>query len=163
LARNLNKLKAAGFKQVFIDTMPAVGEVIRQVVDLADLVLIPCRPSPDDLDAVGATVDLVEEAGKPLIFVVNGATKRARLTGQAAAVLSQHGTVALAPIHHSVAFPSSAITGESVSEVDPASAPAREVAGLWGYVLERQRRLASKQAGRNPHQSAPKAAKKEVA
>lgn len=130
LAENLNKLKAVGFKQVFMNTMPAVGEVIRQMIDLADP--IPCRPPPDDLDAVGATVDLVEEAGKQLIFVVNGATKRARLTGQAVAVLTQHGTVALAPVHHSVAvaFPSSAITGELVTEVDPDIAPSREIAEL---------------------------------
>ncbi len=144
---NLRKLETAGYRQVFIDTPPAINETIRAVIDLADMVIIPCRPSPDDLDAVGATVDLVEAAGKPLIFVVNGATRRARLTGQAAAVLSQHGTVAFSPLHHSVAFPSSAITGEVVGEVDPSSVPAREVAELWNYVSERQRRLVAKPSG----------------
>lgn len=148
LAENIGKLRVAGYRQVFIDTPPAIGDTISAVVDLADLVIIPCRPSPDDLDAVGATVDLVEDAGKPLVFVINGATRRARLTGQAAAVLSQHGTVALAPIHHSVAFPSSAIRGEAVGEVDPSSVPAREITELWKYIADRQKRLAVKPASK---------------
>jgi chromosome partitioning protein len=43
---------------------------------------------------VGATVDLCERAGKPLIFVVNAATPKAKITSEAAVALSQHGTVA---------------------------------------------------------------------
>lgn len=166
LAHNVAKLRAAGYRQVFIDTPPAIGDTIRAVVDLADLVIIPCRPSPDDLDAIGATVDLVEKAGKPLIFVVNGATRRARLTGQAAVVLSQHGIVALSPIHHSVAFPSSAIRGEAVGEVDPSSVPAREITELWDYVGARQTLLGSKPASRQAgndagHTTPDRASKKE--
>lgn len=99
--------------------------------------MIPCRPSPDDLDAVGATIDLVEDVGIPLVFVVNAATKRARLTGQAAAALSQHGTVASTTIHHSVAFPSSAINGLVVAEIEPLGGPAIEIKALWAYLVER--------------------------
>ena len=75
-----------------IDTPPQATALIRSVVGLADLVLIPTRPSPDDLDAVGRTIDIVDEAGKPMVFVINGATKNARITGQAAIALSQSGT-----------------------------------------------------------------------
>ena len=147
LPASLAKLGTAGYGIVVIDTPPAVGETIRAVIATADLVIIPARPSPDDLDAVGATVDLVEEMGKPMIFVVNGATKKARLTGQAAVVLSQHGTVAPVNLHHSVAFPSSAIGGHTVGEVDPGGSPASEIAALWAYVVERlDRKPRDKQA-----------------
>ncbi len=109
---------------------------------LADLVLIPTRPSPDDLDAVGRTIDIVDDAHKPMVFVINGATKNARITGQAAIALSQNGTVATATLHHSVSFPTSGIDGRTVGELDPGSNSAKEIAELWRYVNARLRRSA---------------------
>ena len=94
LPQHLAQARQGGFKLVIIDTPPQATALIRSVVRLADLVLIPTRPSPDDLDAVGRTIDIVDEANKPMVFVVNGATKNARITGQAAIALSQSGTVA---------------------------------------------------------------------
>ena len=69
------------YDAVIIDTPPAITENIRAVVQAADLVVIPTRPSPHDLRAVGATVDLVESARKPMVFVVNGAASRAKING----------------------------------------------------------------------------------
>ena len=66
---------------------------IKAVTQVSDLVIIPTRPSPHDLRAVGATVDLVESTKKPMLFIVNGAANRARITADAAVALSQHGTV----------------------------------------------------------------------
>ena len=59
LAENLEHLRSQGQDLVMIDTQPAVTEAISKVVKHADLVVIPCRPSPHDLRAVGATVDIV--------------------------------------------------------------------------------------------------------
>ena len=61
---------------------------------MSDLVVVPTRPSPHDLRAVGVTVELVERLGKPLVFVVNAASPRARITSETAIALSQHGTLA---------------------------------------------------------------------
>ena len=162
LPDTLERLQAAGYGQVFVDTPPAIGETIRAVVGFADLVIIPSRPSPDDLDAIGATVDLVEDAGKPLVFVVNGATKRARLTGQAAIVLSQHGTVAPSVIHHSVAFPSSSIDGRVVGELEPSGIPAKEIAELWAYIAGRQSKRPGVVAGIDDGKQASRKAAKEA-
>jgi len=109
-------------------------------------VLIPTRPSPDDLDAVGRTIDIVEEAGRPMVFVINGATRNARITGQAAIALSQSGTVAKPMIGQSVAFPTSSIDGRVVGELDAHSNPAREIAELWTYVETRLRKAAPAEA-----------------
>jgi len=111
LPAGLAQLRANGCRYVIVDTPPAISGTIRDVVRLSDQVLVPCRPSPLDLDAVGGTIDLVEGLGKPLVFVVNQATRRARLTGQAAIKLSQHGTAAPSTIHYSVAFSGTAIQG----------------------------------------------------
>lgn len=142
LPKHIEQARGGGFNLVIIDTPPQATSLIQAVVCLADLVLIPTRPSPDDLDAVGRTIDIVESAKKPMVFVINGATKNARITGQAAIALSQSGTVATATLHHSVSFPTSGIDGRTVGELDPTSNSAKEVAELWNYVSTRLRKSA---------------------
>ncbi|MFX7858425.1 ParA family protein, partial [Acinetobacter baumannii] len=46
LRAQLQSLAAAGFKLAIIDTPPAVTEGIQAVINCADLVIIPTRPSP---------------------------------------------------------------------------------------------------------------------
>lgn len=141
LDQALAELERAGVRIAVIDTPPAITQSISKVVAHADLVLVPTRPSPHDLRAVGATVDIAERHGKPLIFVVNAATARARITGESAVALSQHGTVAPVTIHHRVDFAASMIDGRTVGEVTPSSASAKEISDLWLYVQGRLSRI----------------------
>jgi chromosome partitioning protein len=141
LGRALEELKAAGVKLAFIDTPPAITSSISHVVGFADLVVVPTRPSPHDLRAVGATVDIAERHQKPVIFVLNGATARARITGESAVALSQHGTVAPVTIHHRVDFAASMVDGRTVGEVMARSASAKEITELWNYIQFRLSRL----------------------
>jgi chromosome partitioning protein len=133
----LETLRSQGFKLAVIDTPPAITMAIQSVIQVAELIVIPTRPSPHDLRAVGATVDLCERAGKPLIFVVNAATPKARITYEAAVALSQHGTVAPVTLHHRTDFAASMIDGRTVMEVDPKGKSAREVTELWEYISDR--------------------------
>ena len=142
LSDALGHLEKAGVKLVVIDTPPAITGSISRVVAHADLVLVPTRPSPHDLRAVGATVDIAEKHGKPLIFVVNGATARARITGEAAVALSQHGTVAPITLHHRVDFAASMTDGRTVGEAAPKSQSSKEIRDLWLYVQDRLARIA---------------------
>ncbi|MGH6829206.1 MAG: AAA family ATPase, partial [Rhizomicrobium sp.] len=80
LGQTLAELERAKFRIAVIDTPPAITQSISQVVAHADLVIVPTRPSPHDLRAVGATVDIAERHQKPRIFVVNAANPRARIT-----------------------------------------------------------------------------------
>jgi chromosome partitioning protein len=141
LGAALEQLKAAGIKLAVIDTPPAITSSISEVVGHADLVVVPTRPSPHDLRAVGATVDIAERHKKPLIFVVNGATPRARITGEAAIALSQHGTVAPVTLHHRVDFAASMVDGRTVGEAAAKSASAKEVRDLWLYIQDKLSRI----------------------
>jgi chromosome partitioning protein len=141
LGEALNHLRDSGVKLVVIDTPPAISSSISHVVAYADLVIVPTRPSPHDLRAVGATVDIAERHNKPLIFVVNAATARARITGEAAVALSQHGTVAPVTLHHRVDFAASMVDGRTVGEIVPKSASAREISDVWTYTQDRLLRL----------------------
>ncbi|MGK2912294.1 MAG: AAA family ATPase [Sphingobium sp.] len=137
LAADLETLRQQGFKLAVIDTPPAITMAIQSVISVAELVVVPTRPSPHDLRAVGATVDLCERAGKPLIFVVNAATPKAKITSEAAVALSQHGTVAPVTLHHRVDYAASMIDGRTVMEVDEKSRSAQEVVLLWSYISDR--------------------------
>ena len=137
LASDLAALRQQGFKMAIIDTPPAITMAIQSVIAVSELIVVPTRPSPHDLRAVGATVDLCERAGKPLIFVVNGATPRAKITTEAAIALSQHGTVAPTILHHRTDFAASMIDGRTVMEVDPNGRSAAEVEHLWAFISDR--------------------------
>ena len=50
-------MRGIGIKLVVIDTPPAITATIVEVIRMADLVVMPTRPSPHDLRAVGATVE----------------------------------------------------------------------------------------------------------
>lgn len=140
LAGDLALLREQGFKLAVIDTPPAITMAIQSVISVAELVVVPTRPSPHDLRAVGATVDMCGRAGKPLLFAINGATPRARITTEAAIALSQHGTVAPITLHHRTDYAASMIDGRTVMEVDPYGRSAHEVGALWNYVADRLER-----------------------
>jgi chromosome partitioning protein len=137
LAADLEVLRQQGFKLAVIDTPPAITMAIQSVIQVAELIVIPTRPSPHDLRAVGATVDLCDRSGKPLLFVVNAATPKARITHEAAIALSQHGTVAPITVHHRTDFAASMIDGRTVMEVDPRGRSANEIVELWSYIADR--------------------------
>jgi chromosome partitioning protein len=140
LKEHLQTLANGGIKLAIIDTPPSVTDMIQQVICNADLVLIPTRPSPHDLRAVGSTVDLVESAGKRMIFVINGAAPRARITAEAAVALSQHGKVAPVTLYQRTDFASSMIDGRTVQEIDPKGRSAQEISELWKYVSTQLRK-----------------------
>jgi chromosome partitioning protein len=137
LAADLEMLRQQGFRLAVIDTPPAITMAIQSVIQVAELIVIPTRPSPHDLRAVGATVDLCDRSGKPLLFVVNGATPKAKITFEAAIALSQHGTVAPVTVHHRTDFAASMIDGRTVMEVDPKSRSSQEMVDLWSYISDR--------------------------
>lgn len=137
LPEKIDLLDKAGYSYVFIDTPPAITESIRAVVALADLVIIPTRPSPHDLRAVGHTVELATAEKRPFAFVVTQAKPNSRLTIQAVTSLSEHGIVAPSIIHDRVDYASSMIDGRTVLEISGQSRSAEEAAELWKFVKAR--------------------------
>jgi chromosome partitioning protein len=139
LGEDVGRLRDLGIKLLVIDTPPAIEVTIAEVVRVSDLVLIPARPSPHDLRAAGATVELVERVGKPLVFVVNAAMPRARITAEAVFALSQHGTLAPAMVHQRTSYAASMIDGRTVMELPGETRAGAEIAALWDYVGARLR------------------------
>ena len=133
----ITELRSNGTKVLFLDTAGAIDAEGQAAIAAASLVIVPVKPSPNDLKAVGATIDTIEAHSKPMVFVVNSATKRATITGQAAVALSQHGTVAPSIIGHRTPYATAMIDGRTAQELDPNSPAALEIAELWNYVATR--------------------------
>lgn len=127
-------LKAASkvFDLAIIDTPPAAPAWLSNSIRAADLVLIPVRPSPDDLRAVGATISAVTAAKAPFAFVLSQAP-RAKITEEAVRVLAQYGRVAPVNIAQRVIYAETGASGAGVIETADVKA-AEEIRDIWNYV-----------------------------
>ena len=146
LAEHIADMRDRGMKLLVIDTPPAITSTIGHVISASDLVVIPTRPSPHDLRAAGATVDIAEHLGKPVVFVINGAHPTARITTEAAIALSQHGPLAASVIHQRTNFAASMIDGRTVLEVPGKSRSPEEIVALWNYLRD----ILERDSGRAP-------------
>src|SRR4051794_13459514 len=143
LGEKLSALASLGIDYCFIDTPPALTDQNREVLRLADLVIIPTRPSPNDLWSLGATLELVKDAGTPFVFVLTQAKANARITVQTIAALSEHGQVFRSVIHDRVDYAAAMTDGRTAIEISPNGPAAAEMAELWGYTRKRIGELAN--------------------
>lgn len=134
----LQQLAKAGYALTVIDTPPSVHPELRDVLRHADLVVVPIRPSPDDLRAVGGTLGRIAEAKVPFVFVMTQVKPRTRLAKEAERVLSSHGEVAPVVIQDRVEYAMSAATGEGVCEKEGKAG--KEIQLLYQYLLNRMRK-----------------------
>jgi chromosome partitioning protein len=110
---------------VVIDTPPLDSQAIATVIEVADLILIPVKPSPHDLRGVSVTVDLCQRAKRPFVFVLAQAIGRSGIVQQALLALSQHGPVATAIVHNRVDYGGAMTDGRTAPELDPKGKAAR--------------------------------------
>ena len=115
----------------FIDTAPSRTNETATLFKFADLVLVPIRPSPSDLWAASATVNLLKRNHVPFLFILNQVKANATITAQAAAVLSHHGPVAETFIGDRVPYASAMTDGRTALELTPKGPVATETAALW--------------------------------
>ena len=139
LTATIATLAQMGFQQCLIDTPPALTKQNHQLVELADLVLIPTRPSPADLWALGKTLELVSGTRRPFLFVLTQAKSRARISRQSLTALAEHGEVAKTVLHDRVDFAQAMTDGRTAIEINPKGTAAAEVKALWREVRTRMR------------------------
>ena len=135
LGKGMNALAAQGADFVFVDTPPNASEHLDDVFELADLVLVPIKPTPDDLKAALVTVYRLKSLGVPFLFVITQAIQNTNITAQAIAALSHHGSVAETILVNRVAYPSAFTDGRTPQEIEPRAPAAREIASLWDNIL----------------------------
>lgn len=130
----LDRLREMKHKLCVVNTPHTIDEKVEQLLEVSDLVVIPCRPSRDDLPRADQVAEVTHMLGRKSVFVVSGATIGARMTGAIAVELAKHGTVSPVTIHRRRDFIEAMAQGRTVMELDPRSDSAREMEELWDYV-----------------------------
>lgn len=75
---------------MFVDTRPEISEAVSEAARVADLVIVPVRPSIDDIEAAPATLAMLRRLDRPAVIIVNAARNASRATA-AKAALSRWG------------------------------------------------------------------------
>lgn len=131
LAALLKQARAAGADLVIVDTAPHSDSAAAIAAQLADFVLMPCRPARFDLKAIGATAQIAKLAKTPAAVVINAAP-RGKLAEEARAALEQQGiTVMDAVLQQRAAYSHAVIDGRSVHEYEPDGKAAWEIDTLF--------------------------------
>lgn len=136
LNRRIEQARAADGNLVVIDTPPLAQTEAREAARIADLILIPCRPSAFDLDAIRITADLANDIRKPAFVIVNaGPPHGTAVYRDVAETVERFGLkVAPARLAERAAFRHAVREGKSVQELEPDSRAAEEVAILWDWI-----------------------------
>jgi chromosome partitioning protein len=126
--------QAPHYDAVIVDTPPGLDRPLREVIRAAGLLLVPLQPTPVDVRAVRATLELAQ--------ILRGRSFDVRLLlsrVQPGTVLGRTAREALAPygvpilrsvITQRVAVAEAAVTGRPVSDYAPDSLAAAEFAAL---------------------------------
>jgi chromosome partitioning protein len=129
-----------GYSWVFIDTAPTMWVVVQEAIRAATLVVIPARPGFFDLNAVRETVATARERDRPYAVVLNAAPakrddKESPLVAQSRAFLGKlEIPVWSGQISQRAGLALTLAAGASACELEPDSAAAAEVAGLWSAI-----------------------------
>jgi chromosome partitioning protein len=135
LRAKIDAARAQGAQFVVIDTPPHADSAARAAVEIADLVLIPCRPSAFDLSAIQTTAKLVQLLRKPAFVVFTaGAPNAARIYAEAGELVAGFGTPACPLIlPDRAAYRHASAEGRTVTELEPNGRAAGEVRALYAW------------------------------
>jgi chromosome partitioning protein len=123
-------IAAARLDWLVIDTPPGTPPFMPALLARADLVLVPVRPSADDLLAAAPIARSL--AGRQWAFVLTQVPARSRLVASAVRQLAALGRVAPVQLGFRSDFPGAAITGEAAVEFAGTKA-AQESGELFAY------------------------------
>lgn len=131
----LESARKHGADYALIDTAPHSETTALAACRVADLVVVPCRPSLPDIDAIKHTVDLLAIAKSPGHIVINAAkTVGSKLDGKEALQMSGLPLVPVV-ISDRIAFNHAFTAGLGVVEYDSTSKAAQEISQLTKWLV----------------------------
>jgi chromosome partitioning protein len=141
-ALDLEKVLAAArhdrMTLAIVDTAPHTAPDAARVARLADLVVIPVRPSAFDIAAVGATVTMLTAVSARGCFVISAAPPRSPEIVDTRRILEDYGLpVYGGEITDRRAFARAVASGRAVTEFDAEGKAAAEIRSLWKWIKGR--------------------------
>jgi chromosome partitioning protein len=131
----LEGLASAGFTLAIFDTTGADATAVRPVSEVADLSLLPARPTRLDVEATAATFRTVFLAKRRAAFVLNQCPSSYRSTRaiEAAQQLNCLGVLAEPMVSARMDFQDAIAAGLGATEYAASSKAAEEIASLWNW------------------------------
>ena len=135
LREALEACEANGMTVVLIDTPPHVEAPCREAARVVDLVVIPCGPTAPDLEAIGATIYVLQETKTPGVIVLNQGRPGSTINAKAMSVLKQYSLpVCPVPIIRRAALADAFTDGRAVAELEPDGKAASEITRSWKWL-----------------------------
>ena len=136
LAGMLAKAKEGGAGLVIVDTAPHSDRAAAVASQLADLVLIPCRPAAFDVDAIASTLHMTKLANAKTAIVLNAIPTRGTYAKEVGEALGQIALVAPVNLYQRAAYCNAVNDGRSVEEFEPKGRAAEEIRALYKWVMK---------------------------
>jgi chromosome partitioning protein len=135
LPQAIAEMEKDGIELIFIDCPAFVQPPTKEALKVADLALIPCRTTVQDLQFLTTTVDLAAEQQKPVAIVLNAVEPQIREYQEAVTFIEKQG-LALAPVYLSkaVAYHRAITAALGVTEYEPTGKAAQEVLSLLEWI-----------------------------
>ena len=138
LRDELEQVTGAGAEVVFLDAPPRAGADVaaREAARVADLVVVPVRPTVVDLEAAAETLARIQNVTARVVIVLNQVPTRGRDADEAAALLAGQGVeVCPARIGNRIAYSRSLIDGRVAQELEPGGKAADEIASVCDVLI----------------------------
>jgi len=135
LPQAIAEAEREGAELIFIDTAAFEHKILTASVQVAHLILIPCRPTTQDVQYLTATTDIVAAHQKSAAVLLNQVEPRLPETEQTRALITKLG-LSLAPMYLSkaVAYQRAIAAGLGVTEYEPTGKAAQEVLSLLDWM-----------------------------
>lgn len=130
----LQRLAECDYDTVFIDTPGVDSPATLAAIRMADLCILPSRPTPPDLRAVKPTLAAVHRLQRPFAFVLNQTPARSYRVRDAAEGLIALGILPDVNIVMRTDHQDAVGTGLGVTEFNPRGPAAAEIRQLWSWV-----------------------------
>lgn len=138
LPQEMNLVRDAGGEVVLIDTAPHSDTATVGAAKAADLVIIPCRPSILDLEALSNTIELVQTTNVAVVAILNAVVPHVPDARQTEVAIAELGAE-ICPVRVSrrVAFSRALLRGLTAEEYEPQGKAAEEIRQLFQVISER--------------------------
>ncbi len=141
LPKDLQAIRS-GYDWIIIDGAPQIARMSAAAVKAADVVIIPCQPSPYDVWAAADLVDIVKARqdvtnGDPkAAFVVSRRIQGTKLGREVEEALNEYNLPVLkSSTSQRVAYPTTASEGQTVF-IDPKGPAASEINAIVDEIME---------------------------
>jgi chromosome partitioning protein len=134
LGVEIDRLRGA-YDLLVIDTPPHAETDARVAVRAADLMVVPLQPSPMDLWATGATLDLAKQEKRRPLLVLNRLPARSNMIAFSQDRIARESLpLAAVALGNRTAYVSSMAEGAGVAETEPGGTAAQEVESLTAEI-----------------------------